>query len=83
MIVIDLGYKSIVLPRDDAVKFVEMLEKSETYERKWWSAEKRKELGMNADHTFHVYPNEHEYTMKVITDQHYQMAKLAGKPVKD
>lgn len=82
MIVIDLGYKSVVLKRDDAVKFVEILERSETYERKWWSVEKRRELGMENDTTYHVYPNDNEYAMKIITEQHYNMAKLAGKPEK-
>jgi hypothetical protein len=71
------------MPRDDALKFVEILEKSEVYERKYWSLDKRKEKGMDTDYTYHVYPNEKEYTMRVVTDQHYNMAKLAGKPEKD
>ncbi len=83
MIVIDFGYRSIVLPRVEGMKLLEILEKSEVYERKYWSSEKRRELGMDTDYTYHVYPNDSEYALKIITDQHYQMAKLAGKPAKD
>lgn len=83
MIVIDLGYKSIVLPRVEGMKLLEILEKAEIYERKYWTSDKRRELGMEADYTFHVYPSDQEHNVKLITDQHYQMAKLAGKPAKD
>ena len=83
MIVVDLGYRSIVLHREDAIKFVEILENAEIYERKWWSAEKRKEKGMDAEYTYHVYSMDSEMPMRIITDGHYQMAKLAGKPAKD
>ncbi len=82
MIVIDLGYKSIVLPRVEGIKLLEILEKAEVYERKYWSSDKRRELGMESDYTFHVYPSDQEYAVRLITDQHYQMAKLAGKPEK-
>jgi len=40
-------------------------------------------LGMETDYTYHVYPSDQEHAVKLITDQHYQMAKLAGKPQKD
>lgn len=83
MIVIDLGYKSIVLNREDAVKLVEILEKAEVYERKWWSADKRKEKGMDDEYTYHVYSMDNEMPMRLITNDHYRLAKLAGKPAKD
>ena len=83
MIVVEIGYQSFVMQRDDALKFVEILENSEIYERKYWSTDKRKEKGMDTDTTFHVYLNDKEYNMKIISDQHYQLAKLAGKPEKD
>lgn len=83
MIVIDLGYKSIVLPRAEGMKLLEILEKAEIYERKYWTSDKRRELGMETDYTYHVYPSDQEHMVKLITDQHYQMAKLAGKPQKD
>jgi len=83
MIVIDLGYKSIVLPRTEGMKLLEILEKAEIYERKYWTSDKRIALGMDTEYTYHVYPSEQEHAVKLITDQHYQMAKLAGKPQKD
>ena len=83
MIVVDLGYRSIVLPREEAFKLAEILEKAETYESKYWSADKRKAMGMTDEHTYHVYPNDNHTNMRLITDEHYRMAKLAGKPTKD
>ena len=83
MVVVDIGYRSVILNREDAMKFVEILEKAEAYERKWWSPEWREKKGMEAEYTYHVYPNENEYAMRIVTDSHYQMAKLAGKPQKD
>jgi hypothetical protein len=80
MIIVDLGYKSVVLPREEAFKLAEILEKAETYEAKYWNSEKRKEMGMTDEHTYHVYPVEHPINIRLITDGHYQMAKLAGKP---
>lgn len=82
MVVIDIGWQKIVLGREDALKLVEILEKSETYENKYWSREDREKLGMTEEYTYHVYPNDKEYTMRIISDSHYEMAKLAGKPEK-
>lgn len=84
MIVVEIGYTKFVLPRDKALQMVEILEQAEVYETKYWNAERRKERNMgDNDYTYHVYPNEKEYSMKIVSDQHYQMAKLAGKPEKD
>ena len=83
MVVIDLGWQKVVMNREDAMKFVEIIERSETYENKYWSREDRAKLNMADEYTYHVYPNDKEYTMKIISDSHYEMAKLAGKPVKD
>ena len=84
MIVVDLGYRSIVLPREEAFKLAEILEKAEVYEAKYWNAEKRKERGMgDVDYTYHVYPNERQFQMQIISDDMYNMAKLAGKPEKE
>jgi hypothetical protein len=27
-----------------------------------------------------VYPNEAHFSMRIVSDSHFQMAKLAGKP---
>lgn len=81
MIVIDLGYKSYVLDKQKALQVAEILENAEVYERKYWTEEQRKSMGV--DYTHHVYPNEEGFVMKLVSDSLYQMAKLAGKPTKE
>jgi predicted DNA-binding ArsR family transcriptional regulator len=79
MIVIDLGYLSYVLPNKDAIAIAEILEKAEVYEKKWIPSEER-EKGME-DHTHHVYPNTRQLNMTLISNNLYNVAKLAGKPI--
>lgn len=81
MVVIELGYRKYVLPRDKAMQLIECLEGADVYEAKYWSEDKRQAKGMTESYTFHVYPSDSTFNMSVITDSHYQMAKLAGKPV--
>ena len=81
MVVIELGYRKYVLPRDKAMALVEALESAETYEARYWDEAKRLALGMTETYTYHVYPSDSTFSMSLITDSHYQMAKLAGKPV--
>ena len=85
MVVIEVGYNKFCLPRDKALQLVEMLEQAEVYEAKYWSQEKRKKAGMDdgTDYTYHVYPNEKSFEMRIISDDLYQTAKLAGKPEKE
>ena len=83
MVVIELGYTKYVLPREKAMALVECLEHAEIYEQKYWNEEKRQALGMESSYTYHVYPSEQMFSMCVITDSHYQMAQLAGKPPRD
>lgn len=80
MIVVELGWSKFILNREDGIKLVELLEKAELYEEKWINKEDRAEDG--ADHTYHVYPNDKTFTMRLLPTQMYQMAKLAGKPAK-
>jgi hypothetical protein len=82
MVVIDLGWQKVIMPRESALKMVELLEKSEVYEDKYWSRDEREKKGITEEYTHHVYPNDKHYNMKIITDELYQMAKLAGKPEK-
>jgi len=81
MIVIDLGYRKVVLDREKAMQLMECLETAEVYEEKYWSEDKRKELGMTETYTYHVYPNDNNFSMQIVSDSKYQMAKLAGKPI--
>lgn len=80
MIVIDVGYNKFVLGREDGIRLAEMLEKAEIFEEKWIDRADRGPDG--AEHTYHVYPNDKTLNMRLIPTQLYQMAKLAGKPVK-
>ena len=80
MVVIELGYRKYVLPRDKAMQLIECLEHAETYEARYWEESKRVERGMTDSYTYHVYPTDATFSVNVITDSHYQMAKLAGKP---
>ena len=81
MIVIDLGYKKVALTKEKAMLLMECLESAEIYEEKYWSEDRRKELGMAETYTYHVYPNDTNFSMQIVSDSKYQMAKLAGKPI--
>lgn len=81
MIVIELGYRKYVLPREKAMALIDALESAEIYEQKYWEEAKRLAMGMTDAYTYHVYPSDSTFGMNIITDSHYQMAKLAGKPV--
>ena len=80
MIVIDLGYRKVALTKEKAMQLMDCLEGAEIYEEKYWSEDKRKELGMTETYTYHVYPNDTNFSMQIVSDSKYQMAKLAGKP---
>jgi len=80
MIVIDLGYRKVVLTKEKAMQLMDCLESAEIYEDRYWSEDKRKELGMTETYTYHVYPNDNNFSMQIVSDSKYQMAKLAGKP---
>ena len=67
MIVIDLGYRKVVLNREKAMQLMECLETAEVYEEKYWSEDKRKELGMTETYTYHVYPNETNFSQPLLS----------------
>jgi predicted DNA-binding ArsR family transcriptional regulator len=80
MIVVSLGYLNYVLSNKDAVALAEILEKAELYEAIWIPSGERNVGG--PDHTYHVYENDKQVDMKLISADLYRMAKLAGKPEK-
>lgn len=84
MIVVEIGYNSFVMNKEDAMLLAGVLERAERYQDKYWSRDERAKHGMPEDQerTYHVYPNETQYNMKIIADDLYRMAKLAGKPEK-
>lgn len=70
--IVSLGYGSLVLPTDDAVKLMHILEKAEVY---------RKEYRDKNNSTHHVWAQEDAtYMATLLSDDLYRMAKLAGKP---
>ena len=80
MIAIEFGYTQYVLSVKDALAMSEILERAEIYEKKWIPTEDRAEGGPSE--TVHVYMNDREISMRLISNSLYQMAKLAGKPTK-
>lgn len=74
--IVKFGYTDYVMDLKDAVAVAEMLSKAELYDNKYVSG---------GDSTHHIYANDkHDMgTLKLISDDFYRMAKLAGKPTKD
>ena len=83
MVIIDLGYRSVVLSTEDAIQVAEILARAETFEEKYRTKEEKEKSGIDTDYTYHVFPLDRQFGMKIISDSQYQMAKLAGKPVKE
>ena len=79
MIVVSLGYSNYVLSNKDAVALAEILEKAELYESIWIPSGER---NGGHDHTYHIYENDKQIDMKLISTDLYRMAKLAGRPEK-
>ncbi len=71
MVVLSFGYGDYIVSPKDAVTIMEILQKSERYECKYVSG---------GDNTHHVFPSTESLTAKLISDDMYRMAKLAGKP---
>ena len=78
MIVINVGYTKYIMENAKAVKLIELLEDAEVYENKYG-----RDSSGESYTTYHVYPNEDNFSMELIPATKYQLAKLAGKPNKD
>ena len=78
MVVMEFSYVSIVLSPKDALVMAEIMQRAERYEKKY-----RRETGGDTTYTYHVWPNSDEISMKIISDDVYRMAKLAGKAEKE
>lgn len=73
--ILALGYTQYVLDLKDAVTIAEMISKAEQYEEKYVK---------DADNTHHIFPcNKQMGTLRLISDDLYRLAKLAGEPTKD
>lgn len=78
MLTLQLGYTEYVLSNKDAMTLVDILSKAERYEKKYHAGVK----DGDSQFTFHVWPHTEEFTLKTMSDDLYQMAKLAGKAEK-
>jgi hypothetical protein len=77
-VIMNLGYRSLVVDADKAIAIAELIQDAETYQSKYHSAEG----GKPSYHTFHIFPAEPDngFTMQLLTSESYNMYKLAGKP---
>jgi hypothetical protein len=80
MVVVDLGYKKVVLNKERAMSLIEILETADIYEEVYWGETDRIKMGMSDSYTYHVYANDTNFSMQIMNESKYQMAKLAGKP---
>ena len=80
MMIINLGYTEYVMPTKDAVTILELLAKAEKYEERYIGKDDKNNTTGEAYHTYHVYENDGVFSAKVIPNDKYRMAKLAGKP---
>ncbi len=71
-VIAEIPYGSFVVDAKDAMTLCEILGKAERYRNKW------KDSGS----THHIYPLEgdNNFGFKLLTNDQYQMYKLAGKP---
>jgi len=80
MMIVTFGYTDYVVPTKDAVTFLELLANAERYEERYVSKDDKGNTLGEAYHTYHVYDNDAVFTAKIIPNEKYRMAKLAGKP---
>lgn len=75
--IINFGYRQLVLPVDKAMQLVDVLVEAEVYEHKYHKDDKTEKTHK----TNHIYrPTDNSVEVSVISDEQYQMYKLAGKP---
>ena len=80
MMIVNIGYTEYALPTKDAVTIMEILSNAQRYEERYISKDAKNNNTGEAYHTYHVYENDVTVSAKVIPNEKYRMAKLAGKP---
>lgn len=77
-VIVNLGYRSIVVDAEKAIAIADLLQDAEMYQSKYHSAEN----GNPSYQTYHIYPAEPDsgFTMQLISNESYNLYKLAGKP---
>ena len=74
---VTVGYKKYVMKVEDAIQFTELLSNAELYEE----VHRKEADGGPTHHVYDVGVAE-GFSMHLISGSLYQMAKLAGKPIK-
>jgi len=82
MMILSLGYVEYALSTKDAVTIMDILSNAERYEERYISKDDKNNTTGDSYQTFHVYENDTVFSAKVIPNEKYRMAKLAGKPIK-
>lgn len=73
MMILKLGWDTtVVLPTKEAVIIAEILSKAYAWEEKY----------ENGNTAYFAYPLEKEFTMRIVSDDLVNVARLAGKPSK-
>jgi hypothetical protein len=80
MMIVSIGYQEYALPTKDAVTIMEILSNAERYEERYVSKDDKNNKTGDSYQTFHVYDNDTTFSAKVIPNDRYRLAKLAGKP---
>jgi hypothetical protein len=79
MVVVNLGYSTnLVVTKEDAMTLISVLERAYSWDEKYVS-KNDSETG-ESHYLYYAYPCTNMPTMKIINDEVYTMAKLAGKP---
>jgi hypothetical protein len=77
--VIQLGYRDYVMEAKDALAILEIVATAERYETKW----RKEEDGGTSYHVWTATPARDGNALRLISDDQYRIAKLAGEPPKD
>jgi hypothetical protein len=74
-VIIEFGYdKHFVMEADKALTLLDLLKDAEMYKEVYRSSER-------GGNTYHIFPQQKELcSMKVLSNNMYSLAKLAGKP---
>lgn len=77
-VIVNLGYRSIVLEAEKALAFISIVQDAEMYQSKYHSGE----TGKPSFNTYHIYPVDADsgFNMQMLTNESYNLYKLAGKP---
>lgn len=70
MMVLRIGFDDYAVPVEDGLKLAEILMRAKRFEVKY----------INGAQSFHAYEHVNEIICRLISDEMYRIAALAGKP---